>query len=109
MKRVPGLLISLCAAVVVAACTSASPPVQEMSDARLAIAAAEDVEADKHAPDQFVEAKLLLKSAENNLERRAYAAARRDAGLAKQLATEAREKAEQERSQPNRDQTVPLK
>lgn len=80
-----------------------------MSDARLAIAAAEEVDADKHAPTQFVEAKLLLKSAQNNLERRAYAAARRDAGLAKELAMEARETSERERSQPERDQTVPLK
>ena len=55
------------------------------------------------------EAQLLLKSAENNLERRAYAAARRDAGLAKQLATSAREAAERERSQPNREQPVPIK
>ena len=107
--RVHRLLLSFCAVGILAACTSASPPVQEMSDARLAIAAAEEVDAAKHAPTQYVEAKLLLKSAQSNLERRAYAAARRDAGLAKELAMEARETSERERSQPERDQTVPLK
>lgn len=109
MPRVSRLAATLLAALLAAACTSASPPVQEMSDARLAIAAAEDVDAAKHAPDPFIEAQLLLKSAESNLERRAYAAARRDAGLAKQKATEARETAERQRALPNRDQPVPLK
>ena len=108
MKRVHGLLIIVCAAFVVAACKTA-PPVQEMSDARLAIAAAKDVDAAKHAPEEFREARRLLKSAETNLERRAYSAARRDADLAKRQATVAREKSEQARSQPNRDQTVPIK
>ncbi|MEM9322951.1 MAG: DUF4398 domain-containing protein [Pseudomonadota bacterium] len=103
------LILCLCAVGILAACTSASPPVQEMSDARLAIAAAEQVDAAKHAPTQFVEAKLLLKSAQSNLERRAYAAARRDAGLAKQLATEAREASERRRTEPNREQPVPIK
>ena len=86
-----------------------SPPVQEMSDARLAIAAAKDVNAAKHAPDELREAQRLLESAETNLGRKAYSAARRDAGLAKRQATVAREKAEQARSQPNRDQPVPMK
>ena len=107
--RVHRFLLGLLAVGILAACTSASPPVQEMSDARLAIAAAEELDAAKHAPTQFVEAKLLLKSAESNLERRAYAAARRDAGLAKQLATEARETSERQRSEPNREQPVPIK
>lgn len=109
MMRVHRLFLCLCAVGVLAACTGASPPVQEMSDARLAIAAAEEVDAAKHAPTQFGKAKLLLKSAQSNLERRAYAAARRDAGLAKELATEAREASERQRSEPKREPSVPIK
>lgn len=90
MPTVRALLIAISAAFVLTACTAVSPPIQEMTDARLAIIAASDADAETHAPDRLVEARLLLKSAEDNLERRAYTAARRDANLAKAMATEAR-------------------
>ena len=83
MPFVRPLLIAVAAAFVLAACTTVSPPIQEMTDARLAIIAASDAQAQTYAPDRLVEAQLLLKSAQDNLERRAYSAARRDANLAK--------------------------
>ncbi|MEM7612533.1 MAG: hypothetical protein AAF270_12685 [Pseudomonadota bacterium] len=92
-----------------AACTSVSPPIQEMTDARLAIAAAEEAGAAKHAADQLAEATLVLRSAEANLERHAYAAARRDAAIVKEMAIEARRVAEAAESAPNRDTRQPLK
>ncbi|MFK8051958.1 MAG: DUF4398 domain-containing protein [Woeseiaceae bacterium] len=80
-----------------------------MSDARLAIAAAADAGADKYAGDVIAEARISLRSAEKNLQRKAYAAAKRDAALAKQAATSARETAETRRSQPDRMTEQPLK
>lgn len=87
-------IVVLLAVLAAGACTAVSAPIQEMTDARMAIAAAADADAQDYAPDQLVEARLLLKSAESNLERRAYNAARRDARSAKAMATQARKQAE---------------
>jgi hypothetical protein len=67
----------------------AGAPVQEMSNARQAIKAARDANAELSAPPSLVEAEKLLNRAENNLQKRAYKDARRDAIAARGKAAEA--------------------
>lgn len=74
--------------MLVAGC-AASPPVQEMSDARQAIEAAEEAGAGEHAPKTLARARSWLDSAEEKLKVRAYGAATRDAAQAKAAALEA--------------------
>lgn len=85
--------VARCGAVAVltlsAACVSA--PVQEMSDARQAIHAAEEAGAATVAPEALSDAKRLLTSAERKLQREAYASARQDAREARRRAAEALE------------------
>jgi len=83
-----GLLVLL----VLSAC--AGPPVQEMSDARQAIQAAQSAGAETYAPVVLHQAMDYLSSAEQKLEKRAYNGAKNDARLAKQKATHARSIAE---------------
>jgi len=71
----------------VVACAGA--PVQEMSNARQAIRAARDAGAEQRAPEKLTEAETLLDRAENNLQKRAYRDARRDAIAARDRAAEA--------------------
>lgn len=71
-----------------AACGS-GPPVQEMSDARQAIAVAIEAGAEDHASAELHDAEALLESAQRNLSERAYAEARRDALKAKLKALDA--------------------
>lgn len=71
-----------------AACQSA-PPVQEMSDARQAIAVARDAGAETAAATELREAEALLDSARQHLNDRLYAQARRDAVSAKRRALDA--------------------
>ncbi|MEM7282627.1 MAG: DUF4398 domain-containing protein [Pseudomonadota bacterium] len=70
------------------ACTT-SPPVQEMSDARQAIMAAEEAGANEFAPSSLQAARDYLKSAETKLRRKAYHGARLDAMDARRKALEA--------------------
>lgn len=71
-----------------AACAGA--PVQEMSNARQAIKAARDATGVKAAaPASLIEAETLLNRAEDNLQKRAYKQARRDAIAARGKAAEA--------------------
>lgn len=81
--------VAVAALVLLAACVSA--PVQEMSDARQAIQAAEEAGADAHAPEMLSDARRLLTSAERKLQREAYASARQDAREARRRAAEALE------------------
>lgn len=67
----------------------AGAPVQEMSNARQAIKAARDAGAEKAAPQIMSEAQSLLDRAQDNLQRRAYRDARRDAIAARGKAAEA--------------------
>jgi cell division septation protein DedD len=83
--------VAVAALTLLAACVSA--PVQEMSDARQAIHAAEEAGAATLAPDALREAKRLLTSAERKLQREAYASARQDAREARRRAAEALEAA----------------
>ena len=71
----------------VASC-SISPPVQEMSDARQAIAA-EVVDASEHAPTQMGNARRFLEEAEAHIKQQQYGLARSMARIAKNSAVEA--------------------
>ena len=83
--RLPVLVLVSCMGLV--ACAGA--PVQEMSNARQAIKAARDAGAGKKAPNTLNEAEALLDRAEDNLQKRAYKDARRDAIAARGKAAEA--------------------
>jgi len=81
------LLCSLLVAV--AACSAAGPPVQEMSDARQAIAAAREAGAATYADAGLRSAEELLAEAETQLNQRMYWEARRLALDAKDSAVDA--------------------
>lgn len=84
MARRVNLLTSLLA-VLLAGCVT-SPPVQEMSDARQAIAAAEQADAARFAPESLSEARRYLSTAERQLQDEAYGPARMNAVRAKNRA-----------------------
>lgn len=77
--------------VLIVACASA--PVQQMSDARQAIVAAEQVGAEQKAVDTYLLAKDLMRQAEDALNRGYYGDAERFALEAKKQALSARQKA----------------
>ncbi len=77
------------ALLALAGCVATAPPVQEMSDARQAVAAARDAGADKLAPQIYRRSISLLRSAEGTLERRRFKQARDQALAARRLAIEA--------------------
>ena len=77
----------MAAALVLAACAGA--PVQEMSDARQAVAVAEQTLAGKPASSALVSARKFLKAAQSALDAGDYSVAREDARLARQLALRA--------------------
>jgi len=81
-----GLLIAI---MLVAAGCGTAPPVQEMSDARQAIAAAKEAGAEQSAAEDFRAAEAFLDSAQRKLSERAYGQARRDALQAKSKALDA--------------------
>lgn len=68
-----------------------SAPVQEMSDARQALKAAEQAEAHEKAPDSYGAARSLLEQAEQHLDAGNYRAARESAMAAKERAIAARQ------------------
>jgi len=86
--------------LMVAAC--AGWPVQEMSDARQALEAAETAQANIYAKQDFERAKKMLDQANEELSTGNYQKARQHAAEAKTLATQARENAMQAKqsSQP---------
>ena len=71
--------------VMLAGCVTA-PPVQEMSDARQAITAAEQADAERVASDTLAEARRLLAEAERQIQEEAYGPARMNAVRAKNRA-----------------------
>jgi hypothetical protein len=75
-------------ALALAGCVS-SPPVQEMSDARQAIMAAEQANAERMAADTLADARRFLAEAERQLELQAYGPARMNAVRAKNRAVSA--------------------
>ncbi|MGD2167383.1 MAG: DUF4398 domain-containing protein [Gammaproteobacteria bacterium] len=82
MKRFVSLAV---VAVALSACIT-SPPVQEMSDARQAIAAAEAADAQRLAPESLDAARQYLLEAERFLQQEAYGAARTNAVRARNRA-----------------------
>ncbi len=86
------LALALLFGAVLGGCAGA--PVQEMSNARQAVRAAEHAGAAVAAPAILDEAKQLLKSAESHLRRGDYRTARDEAELARTKAVEARGLAE---------------
>ena len=90
------LLIILTAAPLVATQLSGcvGAPVQEMSNARQAVIAAQKAGAAKYAPEAMAEAEQLLKSAKANQSKGEFRAAREEAEQAYAKATEARRQAE---------------
>ncbi len=86
------LAFALLSGAVLGGCAGA--PVQEMSNARQAVRAAEQAGAATTAPAVMAEAKQLLKSAESHHRRGDYRAARDEAELARTKAIEARGLAE---------------
>lgn len=72
-------------ALVVAGCVTA-PPVQEMSDARQAIGAAEQADAGRVAADTLADARRFLAEAEQQIQQQAYGPARMNAVRAKNRA-----------------------
>ena len=84
--RLRGAIILL--TLTIASCV-AGPPVQEMSDARQAIAAAEESNAATLAPEELNEARRLLEQAETQLRARYYTLAQTTAIEARSRAVEA--------------------
>jgi hypothetical protein len=79
------VLLTAVAALVLAACVT-SPPVQEMSDARQAIMAAEQATAGRAASDTLADARRFLEEAEQQIQQQLYGAARMNAVRAKNRA-----------------------
>lgn len=94
------LVLSIAAAALALQACATSPPVQEMSDARQAVAAAEQANAETLAPDTFEQARRLLETAERQLRDQAYGPARVNAVRAKNRAVQALE-ASQAAQEPN--------
>jgi hypothetical protein len=88
----PLLLAALFAGPLLGGC--AGMPLQEMSDARQAVRAAERAGAQKYAPDLLAEAKNLVESARQDMHKGEYRQARDEAVLARDKAMEARRVAE---------------
>ncbi|MFP6828408.1 MAG: DUF4398 domain-containing protein [Gammaproteobacteria bacterium] len=86
--RVTTRLFALLVAVFVVGCAT-SPPVQEMSDARQAIAAAEDADAARLAPATLDDARRFLSQAETQIRERSFTMARSNAIRAKNSAGDA--------------------
>jgi len=74
--------------LLLAGCVTA-PPVQEMSDARQAIAAAEMADTDRVATDTLDDARRFLAEAEQQIQEQAYGPARLNAVRAKNRAASA--------------------
>lgn len=90
------------AALLTLASCQAAPPVQEMSDARQAIAVARAAGAVDYAEEDMREAEISLEIAQRKLSERAYSQARREALLARDMALKALSIAERSVSQqPN--------
>jgi hypothetical protein len=90
---IPGVLLS----VLLVACGTA--PVQEMSEARQAIAAARAAGARDYATEEYNKAESLLKTAERMLNNRLYGKARQSANESRDEAIRARETAQQAKPQ----------
>jgi len=91
------LIVALLTLGLVAGCTVA--PVQEMSDARQAIMAAQEAGASATSPDIYFKAKASMGAAELALDVEDYKTARQQAIEARQLAIQARDAALKKKSE----------
>jgi hypothetical protein len=89
----PVLAVALLGASLASGC--AGWPVQEMSNARQAIVAAQKAGAEQYAPGKLAEAQRLLANAKSHSSKGDYRTARDEAELARDRAIEARKLAEQ--------------
>ena len=94
-------VLMLVATLLLASACESAPPVQEMSDARQAIAVAREAGAEDYAAEELLEAERYLKSAEEKLSAEQYGDARRDALEAKERALTARANSEEKRPDGN--------
>jgi hypothetical protein len=78
-------VLATTALLLLAGCVT-SPPVQEMSDARQAIAAAEEANAERVAADTLADARRFLADAERQIQEQSYGPARMNAVRAKNRA-----------------------
>lgn len=92
------VLAALFATMIMATACETAPPVQEMSDARQAIAVAREAGAEAHAAAELFAAEQYLESAEKKLNDQRFADARRDALQAKLKAQDARQLSEESQS-----------
>lgn len=90
MERRKGLGVIVLGLVCMAAGCATPPPIQELSDARQAIMAAEDAGAHEYASARLTAARSLLDSAQEKLHHHDYQGARVDAVSAHSRAIEAR-------------------
>ena len=97
--KAPFLVALLALTGLIGACES-TPPVQEMSDARQAIAVAKEAGAEEYAASDLSAAEDLLASAQVKLVERSYNLARRDATQAKKKALAALKTSEQQNPPP---------
>ena len=88
VSRGPGRKSSLLLVLVLTACVTI--PIQEMSDARQAIASAADAGAERTVPGAYASAEQLMAMAETDLAADNYTHAREAAGQAKRFAQRAR-------------------
>lgn len=98
LNRLKFLPVWLLGAVVVTAC-AVVPPVQEMSDARQALVAAREAQAEKYAEQKLRSAEDSMDLATRTLNQGEYEAARMAASVAKALAIKARDEALMARKQ----------
>jgi hypothetical protein len=89
IRSILPILSTVILMLLVAAACETAPPVQEMSDARQAIAVAREAGAADLAATELAQAELYLQSAEQKLSDHAYRDARSDALAAKSRALEA--------------------
>lgn len=95
--RIAGAALTALLFVGLGGCISTPPPVQEMSDARQAVAAAREAGAETLAPQIYARSVSLLQKAESTLARRSFRQARDQALASRRLAIEAMEAAASQR------------
>jgi len=96
LRFLPKLAVLLFASLVLPGLSGCSvAPVQEMSDARQALYAAEQAGAADYAAESLLRAQTLLHNAESKLSQRRYKEARKEANAAKAEALVALRTAEQ--------------
>ena len=100
MRELLNVLLTVLTLSLLAACAAA--PVQEMSDARQAVVAAEAAGAEEFAPSRLGSARTYLKSAESKLEQHHFTGARRDAQAAREEALEALKITQEAKAQGDR-------